>query len=50
MIVIDSRTGVFQVENRLSLALLKEGVGEKVKLLCVRYLLGIFSMVVGQTA
>ena len=33
--VIDSHTGVFQAENRLSLALLREGVREKVKLLYV---------------
>lgn len=30
--VIDSHTGVFQVENGLSCALLRGGVGEEVKL------------------
>lgn len=33
--VIDSHTRVFQVENGLSLALLREEVGGKVKLLYV---------------
>lgn len=35
LMAIDSHTGVFQVENGLSLALLREGIGEKVKLLYV---------------
>lgn len=47
--IIDSHTRVFQVENRLSLALVREGVGEKV-IVCVRYLLCIFRIVMGQTA
>lgn len=36
--VIDSPTGVFQVENGLSFALLRDRVGGKV-VICVRYLL-----------
>lgn len=46
--VIDSPTGVFQVENGLSFALLRDRVGEKV-VVCVRYLLLMFRMAVGQT-
>lgn len=33
--IIDSHTGVFQVENRLSLAFVREGIGKKVQLLYV---------------
>lgn len=44
--VIDSPTGVFQAENGLSFALLRDKLGEKV--VCVRYLLLMFRMAVGQ--
>lgn len=46
--VIDSCTGVFQVENGLSFALLRDRVEEKV-VVCVSYLLLMLRMAVGQT-
>jgi len=46
--VIDSHTGVFQVENGLSFALLRDSVEDKV-VIGVRYLLLTLRMAVGQT-